>query len=214
VSEALEQSAKEAAYIDALSRPEIVKAYAEWSEFSSGEESCFALIGAGPVSILDIGCGAGRFLYWEKASIRRYVGIDASESMIESAKIAFPERDFRIGDVLGESFPENEFDVVLLLHNVLDMFHPISRRDEMISRVGRCLKPGGIAVVSSHLLHPNMGIPGYFKEDYHGAEVFCYRSRFADFCAELETAGFLVDLAVRDFRGLSADWAYAVARKN
>lgn len=206
-------SQKEVEYIDALSRPQVVEAYSRWSNFSNGEKRCFSLLGKSPCSVLDIGCGAGRFLYWKDVLVNRYVGIDASLRMIESARAAFPGKDFRHGDIMEQEFSDGEFDLILLLHNVLDMLHPKVRRSDLLNRVGRYLKNDGSVIVSSHLIHSKDESSRYFEEDYHGAKVYCYRSHLSDFCKELELEDLLVDMAVRDYRSEHADWAYIVARK-
>src|SRR3990167_8662040 len=56
--------------------------------------------------VLDIGCGNGRFLYALYHKNADYCGIDASEEMIESAKLKFPKAKFLRADALDLPFED------------------------------------------------------------------------------------------------------------
>ena len=96
------------------------------------------------------------------------------------------------------------------MNNVLDMLHPVERRQEVFHQIKELLGPSGILIYSSHLLRSN-GTPGHYEEDYHGFSVNTYRSSFSQLCEEVENFGFEVKLAARDYRCDIADWAYVVA---
>jgi SAM-dependent methyltransferase len=70
-----------------------------------------ANVGAG-VSVLDCGCGAGRFARLAADLGASVSGIDAAEELIEIAAERTPDGDFRVGDVEALPWPSDSFDVV------------------------------------------------------------------------------------------------------
>jgi SAM-dependent methyltransferase len=70
-----------------------------------------ALIGSG-TTVLDCGCGAGRFTRMAADRGGRVAGIDAAEQLIAIAAERTPEGDFRTGDLEALPWPEDSFDVV------------------------------------------------------------------------------------------------------
>ena len=72
--------------------------------------------------ILDLGCGAGQLTAKIASSSTEVIGMDASESMIASAKKNFPDLDFRVANAEDFNFPE-KFDAIFsnaALHWVKD----------------------------------------------------------------------------------------------
>jgi SAM-dependent methyltransferase len=70
-----------------------------------------ASVGAG-VSVLDCGCGAGRFARLAADLGASVGGIDAAEGLIEIAGERTPEGEFRVGDLEALPWPDDSFDVV------------------------------------------------------------------------------------------------------
>lgn len=75
------------------------------------------------VSVLDVGCAAGGF-YPILNALRpgiRYVGVDTSAAMIETARQRYPDARFEVRDGAALGVPEAAFDLVfctgVLLHN-------------------------------------------------------------------------------------------------
>lgn len=72
-------------------------------------------------SVLDIGCGNGRFLeeiHHSPFTIHQYLGIDSSRGMIEEARRLHPEYQFEVGDMRSirhSSFTSHRFDALLFL---------------------------------------------------------------------------------------------------
>jgi SAM-dependent methyltransferase len=86
-----------------------------------GWERLFARF-RGPATVLDLGCGNGRFLAALEARglVRSYTGVDTSEPLLEEARARFPRAAFVLSDVrtFGTAEP---FDWVVafgLLHHL------------------------------------------------------------------------------------------------
>ena len=105
--------------------------------------------------VLDIGCGYGRFIpLLEALGGGRYVGIDASESMIALARKQHPTHDFRVGNVLSlrDAVGEDRFDgfiaITTLMHLLPEHF------SLAVANIRGVMERGGIGLVSvpcSHL---------------------------------------------------------------
>ena len=201
----------ESAYIEAMSRPQVVAAYSSWLTTTPVENMCLDRALHEKADVLDLGCGAGRLAVALRGRCGSYLGVDASEAMICAAQSTCPDLTFRVGDIVGLNAPPASLDLVLVMHNVLDCLHPASRRHALLANCERWLRTGGRLIVSSHLIAQGQ-TRGYHVEDYHGASVQNYRSSLSDVVREVEDAGMEVEFAVRDYRGDSADWAYVVAR--
>jgi len=63
-------------------------------------------------SVLDCGCGAGRFLELASARGAKVAGIDAAGAMVEIAAGRAPEADLRVGDLEDLPWGDGSFDVV------------------------------------------------------------------------------------------------------
>jgi SAM-dependent methyltransferase len=70
-----------------------------------------AHIGPG-TSVLDCGCGAGRFAQMAADRGASVAGIDAAGELLEIAAERTPGGDFRVGDIQALPWPENSFDAV------------------------------------------------------------------------------------------------------
>lgn len=206
------QDMLEANHIAALSRPSVVEAYAEWKQLTDAEALCFERFLRSDQRILDLGCGAGRFLAATGTMWLEYLGVDSSDAMISAARARFPNAVFKQEDMLKMEIRVRSYDAVLMLRNVIDMLHPVERRGAALRLAKHVLSEDGVLICSSHLAR--LGEPaGYVEEDYHGAIVSNYRSTISQWCCELESAGFNVLMMVQDDQGNGAtDWTYAVAK--
>jgi SAM-dependent methyltransferase len=69
--------------------------------------------GVGPgTTVLDCGCGAGRFVTLATQRGAAVAGIDASAELAEIAATRTPEADIRVGDFEALPWPAHTFDVV------------------------------------------------------------------------------------------------------
>ena len=128
--------------------------------------------------VIDIGCGTGDFYQIVKSLKLKYIGIDSSPSMLQRAKLKYPNVDFRFlsGTSLSSHFKE-KFDIALL--NLVMQDNKIATVKRIFQETNKCLKANGFAVVSIH--HPNYdhymrygllgktgvktSFRGYFKND-------------------------------------------------
>lgn len=100
------------------------------------------------MSILDLGCGPG--LYLEKLAElgHKCTGVDFSKNSISYARSQAKEKGLEINylyqNYLELDF-ENQFDLVILIYTDLGVLLP-DERDELLDKIHRALKPGGIFI--------------------------------------------------------------------
>jgi SAM-dependent methyltransferase len=102
----------------------------------------------GPVThALDYGCGRGRHmdLIAEELSLVRIHGCDISEVAVESCRRQRPQHDVRAIAAGEEPFEPGSFDVV----TCVEVIEHVTDADETARVIGRMLRPGGVAVVTS-----------------------------------------------------------------
>ncbi|HVF79655.1 MAG TPA: methyltransferase domain-containing protein [Solirubrobacteraceae bacterium] len=63
-------------------------------------------------SVLDVGCGAGRFCRMAADRGAHVAGIDAAGPLVEIARERIPEGDFRVGDMEDLPWTDDSFEVV------------------------------------------------------------------------------------------------------
>ena len=97
--------------------------------------------------VLDAGCGNGRLLEALPDNIE-YLGLDNSEALIALAKKKYPQKDFRIADILDLSDrPDNNYDYIFCLAVIL---HLPGRdlREQAVRNLAKKLKTGGRMIIS------------------------------------------------------------------
>lgn len=96
--------------------------------------------------ILDLGCGHGVNANYIQSKGFQVIGIDLSKEMIAHARKAYPNIEFRIGDMAKLPFPADSFDGILasysLIHLTKDMIRPA------LAKLHQILKSGGIIYIS------------------------------------------------------------------
>lgn len=97
--------------------------------------------------VLDLGCGNGRLLDLLRNKKINYIGVDNSQALIEIARKKYPGADFRAGDALNLSFPDNSFDKICSIA----VLHHIPSRDlrlRFLQEAKRTLKPEGLLILT------------------------------------------------------------------
>lgn len=105
--------------------------------------------------ILDVGCGDGHTTaYFRKYIGRRHLfkncreqlyGIDISQTVIEKAKVRYPNINFKICDGKSIPFKDNFFDFIFM-HSVI-VHIPRSYTANYLKEFERVLKPNGLALL-------------------------------------------------------------------
>lgn len=129
--------------------------------------------------ILDAGCGPGRVGGELGRRGHQVLGMDADPVLLAAAKTAFPEQDWRVGDLSdsGLSAEGAVFDLVVCAGNVMAFLAP-GTAPEVLQGFHSVLAPGGRAVI------------GFGTDRGYAPE---------DFLADARAAGFTVD-------GLFSSW--------
>jgi malonyl-CoA O-methyltransferase len=149
-------------------------------------------------SILDAGCGTGRYLQLlREFKPRTLAGVDFAPSMLRVAKTKFSDSAvFLIGGRIDAiPFADNSFDFVL---NALALDH-LSDLHGGVSELTRVLSTGGKLIIS--LFHPNAKKLGWqrtfrprpgkghlYAAEYYGHDTSTYRTEFENCGLEVELA--------------------------
>ncbi|MFS8501648.1 MAG: class I SAM-dependent methyltransferase [Caldicoprobacter sp.] len=129
------------------------------------------------MSILDCGCGEGRFCRMLVERGAKYVlGLDLCELMIEAALELKSERDdYRVQDVQDLSFIESEtFDLVVSYLNQCDL----PRFEANNREVFRVLKRGGRFIVAN--VHPMRSASGKWYRNADGDKLHVMLDNYFD----------------------------------
>lgn len=99
-------------------------------------------------SLIDVGCGDGKFLSELDKRIPGKIlsGVDYSRRAIGLAKIVSPGIDYTYGDISAEETIKNIFDAATLIET-LEHIHP-NKINAFISSIARILKKDGLLIVS------------------------------------------------------------------
>jgi SAM-dependent methyltransferase len=111
----------------------------------------------GPLRVLDLGCGNGRFaLFLERNADLRgrrpftYAGVDLSSELITHARTAATGLDhisFQVDDIEERPLEEATFDLVVLF-GVLHHLPGFDTRRRTLERVGSAVAPGGLLALT------------------------------------------------------------------
>lgn len=97
-------------------------------------------VNAGPgVRLLDIACGPGYVAAAARKAGCEVTGVDFSSRMVDLARAAQPQIEFREGDAEDLPFPNASFDAVVMNFGMLHLGRP----DLAIREAARVLRPGG-----------------------------------------------------------------------
>jgi SAM-dependent methyltransferase len=122
----------------------------------------------GPTSrVLDVGCGTGRFLETLAPSGCRLVGLDASLSMIATARQRVPSAELVLGDALEIPFEDDAFDLAYTVWVINHMTQYADVVTEMcrVSRSVLIVVPSRRSLFSLTPLFKRLGGPRLFKKE-------------------------------------------------
>ncbi|MBQ3493999.1 MAG: class I SAM-dependent methyltransferase, partial [Clostridia bacterium] len=115
-------------------------------------------------SVLDLGCGTGKYSVILAKYAKSLVGLDKSNSQLEIAKIKLDKNNFICADASCLPFEKESFDVVISCWCV-GTIQDQSKQQKVIDEVKRVLRGGGCA---------------YFVENDIGGEFEELRGRYPD----------------------------------
>jgi SAM-dependent methyltransferase len=100
--------------------------------------------------VVDLGCGTGQISRTLAPFVRRVIGVDASEAMLEAARARVPDNvDLRAGQLEQLPLADGEADCALLLL----VLHYVVDPADVLTEAARVLKPGGRLLVVDMLPH-------------------------------------------------------------
>ncbi len=99
-------------------------------------------------SVLDVGCGNGRLLEAFSNKTIKYLGLDNSPALVALAKSNYPDKEFRVLDILDlKLIPENNFDYIFCLA-VLQHIPSQEMRLKSLKQMAAKLSPRGKLIIS------------------------------------------------------------------
>lgn len=117
-------------------------------------------------SVVDLGCGAGVPSTQALAERHAVVGVDISAEQIRLARQHVPNAEFRCADLLDVSFPDAGLEAVTAFYSLIHV--PRTRHAELLLRVRRWLRPGGMFLASLSAGGESDGLQG----DFLGVPMF------------------------------------------
>jgi len=97
--------------------------------------------------VLDLGCGCGIPEAEMLGGRFRLTGVDISDVQIERARRLLPGGRFFRADMTRIAFPANAFGGVVCLYALIHV--PLAEQPELLDRVARWLRPGGLFLVTT-----------------------------------------------------------------
>ncbi len=97
------------------------------------------------ISLLECGCGTGRFTNSIKRYIRNVEGVDIAPSMIDIARKNYRDIHFFVGDFTDESIFTKNYDVIISVYDTVNHIEYL-KIPSMIDMWRRHLNEGGIII--------------------------------------------------------------------
>jgi ubiquinone/menaquinone biosynthesis C-methylase UbiE len=115
-------------------------------------------------TLLDVACGTGDFTVFAAPSVKKAVGIDISERMIDRSwekaeKSGLKNCTFKLGDVERIPFPDYSFSLV----SCKSAFHHMPDYRNVFSEMVRCCEPGGRVALCDIAAYDDPAIDAFFE---------------------------------------------------
>ncbi len=122
--------------------------------------------------VLDFGCGNGRLLGLIKDKKINYLGVDICHNFIKIARLKYPTYKFKTLKLNSQfDFAKNKkFDVIFCL-SVFHHFPKGEKREMILQKFNKILKPNGILIMTVWDLHQNK-YEKYFQNGKSGRIPF------------------------------------------
>ena len=119
--------------------------------------------------ILDIACGTGDMMdYWMKRAnkhdikVKKILGVDPSDGMVDVARVKFPKFDFAISKATEIPVEDATADFLSISYGIRN----VVEREEALNEFNRVLKPGGYVVILEFMKRENPGILAKITDFY------------------------------------------------
>lgn len=92
------------------------------------------------MTLVDVGCGAGHYLRSLRSRVDEnisYTGVDATAYYIELARKAFPDAEFKVGDIFNLPLEDNSYDIVINNNVIHHLPPPPTKAFSELIRVAR-----------------------------------------------------------------------------
>ncbi|WP_112273082.1 class I SAM-dependent methyltransferase [Lentzea terrae] len=114
--------------------------------------------------VLELGCGAGVPVTRKLAERHDVLGVDLSQQQIDLARTNVRGARFEKADMTALDFPDHTFDGIAAFYSILHV--PRAEQPELIAKIARWLKPGGLFLASLGTGTPDV------TETWLGVEMF------------------------------------------
>jgi ubiquinone/menaquinone biosynthesis C-methylase UbiE len=142
--------------------------FSSWSVTQNKEyhQAYFTFLGmTADDSLLDVACGSGEFTLFVASQIRRAVGVDISDRMIELAQRRASQNrvtnvTFLCHDVSDIPCNDNQFSIVVCK----SAFHHICNYDEILTEMIRCCTNTGRISIQDIVAYENDRVNDFFEQ--------------------------------------------------
>jgi ubiquinone/menaquinone biosynthesis C-methylase UbiE len=115
-------------------------------------------------TLLDVACGTGDFTVFAAPSVKKAIGIDISERMIDlslvkAEKSGLKNCTFKLGDVERLPFPDYSFSLV----SCKSAFHHMPDYKSVFTEMVRCCEPGGRIALCDIAAYDDPAIDAFFE---------------------------------------------------
>jgi ubiquinone/menaquinone biosynthesis C-methylase UbiE len=116
-------------------------------------------------TLLDVACGTGDFTAFAAPSVKKAMGIDISDRMIDlsrerAKKNGIYNCTFKLGDVERLPFPDYSFSIVACK----SAFHHMPHYQSVFSEMARCCEPGGRIALCDIAAYEDPAIDAFFEQ--------------------------------------------------